>query len=89
MNLIARLVTCRTAIAKLDRGQKMSQIQIILCDFRSEKFHKQQAKEQAQREANSPMKNCVLKFDHFENIHRYNLSINVIIEHLITIVHFF
>ena len=42
----------------------------ILCYFRSEKFHKQQAKEQAQREANSPMKNCVLKFDHFENIHR-------------------
>jgi len=38
--------------------------------IKSEKFHKQQAKEQAQREANSPMKNCVLKFDHFENIHR-------------------
>ena len=37
---------------------------------RSEKFHKQQAKEKEQREANSPMKNCVLKFDHFENIHR-------------------
>merc|ERR1712018_1002101 len=38
--------------------------------IKSEKFHKQQAKEKEQREANSPMKNYVLKFDHFENIHR-------------------
>ena len=39
--------------------------------YRSEKFHKIQAKEKADREKNSPMKNCVLKYDHFENIHRY------------------
>ena len=39
--------------------------------FRSEKFHKMQAKDKAEREANSPMLNCVLKYDHFENIHRY------------------
>lgn len=38
--------------------------------IKSEKFQKQQEKEKAQREANTPMKNCVLKFDHFENIHR-------------------
>lgn len=38
--------------------------------IKSEKFHKLEAKEKEQREANSPMKNCVLKFDHFENIHR-------------------
>ena len=39
--------------------------------FRSEKFHKMQAKDKAEREANSPMLNCELKYDHFENIHRY------------------
>jgi len=38
--------------------------------IKSEKFHKNEAKELAQREANSPMKTCVLKYDHFENIHR-------------------
>jgi len=38
--------------------------------IKSEKFHKNEAKELAQREANSPMKKCVLKYDHFENIHR-------------------
>jgi len=38
--------------------------------IKSEKFHKMQAKDKAEREANSPMLNCVLKYDHFENIHR-------------------
>ena len=38
--------------------------------FRSEQFQKREAKEAILREANSPMNNCVLKFDHFENIHR-------------------
>lgn len=37
---------------------------------RSEHFQKKKDKEEQLREANTPMKNCVLKFDHFENIHR-------------------
>ena len=38
--------------------------------FRSEQFQKREAKEALLKETNSPMNNCVLKFDHFENIHR-------------------
>jgi len=38
--------------------------------IKSEKFHAREAKEAELREKNSPMNNCVLKFDHFENIHR-------------------
>jgi len=38
--------------------------------IKSERFQKRQAEEQKRREAENPMKVCVLKFDHFENIHR-------------------
>ena len=38
--------------------------------IKSERFHKQEADKAQRREANNPMKSCVLKFDHFENIHR-------------------
>lgn len=38
--------------------------------IKSERFMKKQAEDQKKREANNPMKVCVLKYDHFENIHR-------------------
>jgi len=38
--------------------------------IKSEQFQKREAKEAELREKNTPMNNCVLKFDHFENIHR-------------------
>jgi len=38
--------------------------------IKSEQFQKREAKEALLKETNSPMNNCVLKFDHFENIHR-------------------
>ena len=38
--------------------------------IKSEKFHKMEQEKAKRREANNPMKSCVLKFDHFENIHR-------------------
>jgi len=38
--------------------------------IKSERFHKLEADKAQRREANNPMKSCVLKFDHFENIHR-------------------
>lgn len=38
--------------------------------IKSERFQKKQAEEAKRRERDNPMKVCVLKFDHFENIHR-------------------
>ncbi len=38
---------------------------------RSEQFQKKEKQRQKEREKNNPMKSCVLKYDHFENIHRY------------------
>eukprot|EP00088_Acartia_fossae_P005431 TRINITY_DN12404_c0_g1_i1.p1 TRINITY_DN12404_c0_g1~~TRINITY_DN12404_c0_g1_i1.p1 ORF type:complete len:439 (-),score=124.22 TRINITY_DN12404_c0_g1_i1:160-1476(-) len=38
--------------------------------IKSERYHKKQKEEAAKREKNNPMKICVLKYDHFENIHR-------------------
>jgi len=38
--------------------------------IRSERFHKKQVEAEKRREADNPMKVCVLKYDHFENIHR-------------------
>ena len=38
--------------------------------IKSEKFHKLEREKEKRREKNDPMKLCVLKFDHFENIHR-------------------
>jgi len=41
------------------------------CEWiKSEKFQKKEAEEQKRKEKENPMKVCVLKFDHFENIHR-------------------
>jgi len=38
--------------------------------IKSERFHKKEKEAAKKREANNPMKICVLKYDHFENIHR-------------------
>ena len=38
--------------------------------IKSERFHKQEEDKAKKREANNPMKSCVLKFDHFEKKHR-------------------
>jgi len=41
------------------------------CEWiKSERFQKKQADEAKKREKENPMKVCVLKYDHFENIHR-------------------
>jgi hypothetical protein len=41
------------------------------CEWiKSELFYKKEKAKQKEREKNNPMKTCVLKFDHFENIHR-------------------
>ena len=37
---------------------------------RSEQFLKKKKAEEKERQQNNPMKQCVLKYDHFENIHR-------------------
>ena len=39
--------------------------------IKSERYQKMEKLKQKEREKNNPMKQCVLKFDHFENIHRY------------------
>ena len=38
--------------------------------IRSEKYQKLEQLRQKERERNNPMRQCVLKYDHFENIHR-------------------
>lgn len=38
--------------------------------IKSEIYEKRKAREQKELEKTNPMKLCVLKFDHFENIHR-------------------
>jgi len=38
--------------------------------IRSEAHAKAEARAKKEREENNPMTHCVLKFDHFENIHR-------------------
>lgn len=41
------------------------------CEWiKSEQFHKKEKQRELERQKNNPMKQCVLKFDHFENIHR-------------------
>jgi len=41
------------------------------CEWiKSERFQKKQADEAKRKEKDNPMKVCVLKYDHFENIHR-------------------
>jgi len=41
------------------------------CEWiKSERFQKRMADEAKRKEKENPMKKCVLKFDHFENIHR-------------------
>lgn len=46
--------------------------------IKSERYHRKEADKAKKREANNPMKECVLKFDHFENIHRLPKEIEVI-----------
>lgn len=38
--------------------------------IKSDLYYKKQKAKEKERENNNPMKTCVLKFDHFENIHR-------------------
>jgi len=46
------------------------------CEWiRSERFQKRQKEDAKRREANNPMKTCVLKYDHFENIHRLDAKL--------------
>ena len=41
------------------------------CEWiKSEQYEKMKLREEKERKANNPMKQCVLKYDHFENIHR-------------------
>ena len=42
--------------------------------IKSERFQKKEEEKARKRELNNPMKACVLKFDHFENIHRLDIS---------------
>jgi len=46
--------------------------------IKSERYHKKEADKAKKREANNPMKTCVLKYDHFENIHRLPKEIEAI-----------
>lgn len=46
--------------------------------IKSERFHKKEADKAKKREANNPMKTCVLKYDHFENIHRLPKEIELV-----------
>ena len=49
----------------------MIELQKEGCEWiKSELFYKKEMKKQKEREKTNPMKVCVLKFDHFENIHR-------------------
>lgn len=51
------------------------------CEWiKSELYHKKEAARQKEREKNNPMKECVLKYDHFENIHRLGKGAKVTIE---------
>jgi len=45
--------------------------------IRSERYHKKVKEEASRREKNNPMKICVLKYDHFENIHRLDKKLPV------------
>jgi len=45
--------------------------------IKSERYQKKQKDAQKKREKNNPMKQCVLKFDHFENIHRLDKKLAV------------
>lgn len=57
----------------------MIELQKEGCEWiKSELFYKKEKAKQKEREKNNPMKICVLKFDHFENIHRLPKQIPVI-----------
>ena len=46
------------------------------CEWiKSEKFQKKMKEEAKRKEQNNPMKACVLKYDHFENIHRLDAKL--------------
>ena len=43
----------------------------VRCEWiKSERYQKRVKEDAKRREQNNPMKVCVLKYDHFENIHR-------------------
>jgi len=46
--------------------------------IKSERYHKKEAEKAKKRELNNPMKTCVLKYDHFENIHRLHKDLEVV-----------
>ncbi len=48
--------------------------------IKSERYHKMEAAKAKEREKNNPMRLCVLKYDHFENIHRLGKDAKVTIE---------
>ena len=49
---------------------------ILRCEWiKSEKFQKKMKEDAKRREQNNPMKVCVLKYDHFENIHRLDAKL--------------
>ena len=49
----------------------MIELQKEGCEWiKSEQYEKMKKREAKEREKNNPMKLCVLKYDHFEGIHR-------------------
>jgi hypothetical protein len=49
----------------------MIELQKEGCEWiKSELYYKKQVAKEKERAKNNPMQTCVLKFDHFENIHR-------------------
>ena len=48
----------------------------LRCEWiKSERFQKKMKEDAKRREQNNPMKVCVLKYDHFENIHRLDAKL--------------
>ena len=48
------------------------------CEWiKSERYQKKVKEDAKRREQNNPMKTCVLKYDHFENIHRLDAKLPV------------
>ena len=50
----------------------------LRCEWiRSERYQKKVKEDAKRREQNNPMKVCVLKYDHFENIHRLDAKLPI------------
>ena len=54
--------------------------------IKSERYHKKEAEKAKKRELHNPMKTCVLKYDHFENIHRLDSKTSISDVHIINIL---